>query len=137
MKAAFGVEAIGLSASRAARFRMLGMEREMYRMWRPWCALLLGVDEKFGYRREFLDPKVDYTHANSRGTRGVWFWFTLTSGQYYEARYPLNWRTRTHQFLTATTAGDVVDVDEDEIVAGWEEQEVRRRWASVDSELMF
>ncbi len=137
MKGVFCAEAIGLSASKQVTYRRLGLDRELYRHWRPWLAELIRPCPTFGYVREFVDAKVDYTRANSAGTRGVWFWWTLESGRFYETRYPVSWTRRAHRFLTVTSGGDVVDISEDEIRARWEEREVRRRWASVDSELMF
>lgn len=137
MKAAFGAEAIGLHPARRRMWARVGLDKEVYRKWRPWLAELLGPSPTHGYQRRFLHPKVDYTHANGPGTRGVWFWWTLESGCFYEARYPVTWDRQEHRFMTVNRDGDVVDISEEEIKARWEEEEVRARWANKGLESMF
>lgn len=117
MKAAFAAEAIGFRPQDERLFRRLGIYGEMYRKRRPWVARLTGVDERFGFTRTFLDPQVDYTVANGRGTRGVWFRWILRSGHHYETRYPAGWGRDavTHRFITVDDAGDVTDVSVEEV----------------------
>lgn len=82
---------------------------------RPWVARLAGLSDRYRYDREFVQAKADYREANSRGTRGVWFWWTLESGNVYETRYRTSWERWTHRFLTVTPEGDVVDLTEEEV----------------------
>ncbi|GAA0719559.1 hypothetical protein Drose_05870 [Dactylosporangium roseum] len=137
MKAAFAAEAIGLRPADDRLYRQLGIRGEMHRARRPWVARLEGLCPVYGYRREFLDPDIDYTDANGNGSRGVVFRWVLESGRFYETRYPVSWSRMGHRFLTATPEGDVVDVTEAQIRARWEEEEVRRRWANEASGLTF
>lgn len=118
MKAAFGAELIGLDTSTDITARMLGMNREFNRMNRPWVAELVALSERYGYARAFVRHKADYRQANSRGTRGIWFWWTLESGRVYEAKYRV---TRSggwvHRFVTVTDDGDIKDLTEEEVKA--------------------
>ncbi len=107
MKAAFGVEAIGLDPGQERDARRWRMQGDLAREMRPWCAELVGFDLRYGFRRRFLRPKIDYTAANSRGSRGVWFWWTLAEGRFYEAKYPVTWQRHRRLFLTATRDGDL------------------------------
>lgn len=134
MRAAFAAEAIKTAPVDEHRLRRLGIQREMRWLWRPWVARLDGPCPRYGYRRRFLRPYIDYTEANSAGTRGVIYRWILDAGQFYEARYPAALRRMEHRFVTVTAAGEVVDVDEIRIRAAWEEQETRQQWENVPSE---
>lgn len=49
---------------------------------RPWVARLHGLDDKFGFAREFITGMRDYSLANSIGSRGVFEYFALSDGLY-------------------------------------------------------
>lgn len=115
MKGVLGAEAIGLTPQEERTFQGFGLKDWANRRNRPWVAELLGFDLRYTYRREFVRPKIDYTHANSRGTRGVWFWWTLDSGRVYEARYRSTWTQWHHRWLTVTADGDLKDLTEEEV----------------------
>lgn len=40
-----------------------------------------------------LEYKIDYTHANSKASRGVYIWFVLESGKTYEVFQPRPYKT--------------------------------------------
>jgi hypothetical protein len=50
--------------------------------FRPWVACLRGLDEKYGFAREFIVGMRDYSQANSIGSRGVFEYFALGNGLY-------------------------------------------------------
>lgn len=82
---------------------------------RPWVARITGLSAEYEYHREFLRAKQDWTQANSSGSRGVVFVFTLTEGEYYQA-YRRTSRTEDERlFLTVTADGDVVEVEQEEV----------------------
>jgi hypothetical protein len=83
----------------------------------PWLAELAGRDPDFVYERRFVKPRRDYRNANSRGTRGVVFNWTLLPGRVYEALEPLSRRSTRRLFLRATAAGDVVEITREEAEA--------------------
>lgn len=117
MKAAFSAEAIGLTTSDEITAFVFAMTREFHQMNRPWVAEITGVSLKYRYARTFLRGKADYKGSNSKGTRGVWMWWTLESGHIYEAKYRTSWNRWEHRFLTVTDDGDIKDLTEEEV---WE-----------------
>jgi hypothetical protein len=54
--------------------------------WRPsyWVAEILGYDPTYTYKRRFIRGKKDYLRANSKGSRGVYVYYTLESGKLYQ-----------------------------------------------------
>lgn len=116
MKASFKAEAIGLNASQRKTARTFGIERDVRRQQRPWVAALTGLTPSGMFVRRHLRAKADFREANSAGTRGVWFHWTLDPGL-YEADYPVTWNRREHGFLRVDENGRVDDVTEQEVRA--------------------
>lgn len=112
MKASFRAEYIGFQPSEEARFRQIGALREMERRNRPWVAELTGLDELGQFQRRFVTAKRDFRTANSRGSRGVWCFWTLDAGGLYETRYRTSWNDWHHRFLAVNEHGEIVDVTE-------------------------
>ena len=84
---------------------------------RPWLAEIVGRHPDFGYERVFPPFRADYSRSNSRGTRGVWYHWTLTPGRVYEVDYPVTRHTGRREFLRATPDGDVVTITREEVEA--------------------
>lgn len=84
---------------------------------RPWLAEIVGRHPDFGYERVFPPFRADYSRSNSRGTRGVWYHWTLTPGRVYEVDYPVTRHTGRREFLRATPEGDVVTITREEVEA--------------------
>jgi len=84
---------------------------------RPWLAEITGRDPRMGFERDFMESDRDYSNANSRGTRGVTWAWTLGPNRVYEAFYPVS-RSRTRRvFLRTTPEGDVKEISEQEVEA--------------------
>ena len=47
-----------------------------------WVARIIGIDQRFGWKREFMKPMLDYSGANSRWTRGIIARYLLRPGIY-------------------------------------------------------
>lgn len=95
---------------RAERIDRGGSDRS-----RPWVARITGLSAEYEYHREFLRAKQDWTQANHSGSRGVFFVYTLTEGEFYQA-YRRTSRTREERlFLTVTADGEVVQVEQEEV----------------------
>lgn len=84
---------------------------------RPWCAQIIGSDLHYKFKRVFLKPKVDYTHSNSKGTRGIYYYFILESGEAYEVYDMVNWTKRDRYFCTVKENGDLIRLKEAEVAA--------------------
>jgi hypothetical protein len=81
----------------------------------PWLAEITGRDPDYGYARDFLRADRNYAHANSRGTRGVEYCWTLTVNRVYEACYHTSHRQSHRVFLRATPDGDVAEISRQEV----------------------
>ena len=92
------------------------VERIGYR--KPWLAEIQGRDADFDYVRDFLTADTDYTNANSRGTSGVTYSWTLAVNRIYQVSYhtgSIRSATEKRTFLRATADGDVVEIEADEV----------------------
>lgn len=115
MKQVFSAEAIGLTPEEERTWRRLDRLRAANRAARPWVAELTGVMLSGEFLRRRLKPKADYTHANSRGTRGVWFFWTLECGPVYQARYRTDFGDHWHErIMTVAPDGQILAVTEEE-----------------------
>jgi hypothetical protein len=117
VKAAFGAEAIGWQDADLATVLMRCMSSGYSDPDRPWLAEITGPSDRYRYARTFLQAKTDYKDANSKGTRGIWFWWTLETGRIYETRYRTSWSRWEHRFIAVTDDGDVTDLTEEEVRA--------------------
>jgi len=127
MKAALKIEAIGDNVDQE-----LKLYRDMTNFMMPglgdmtfgkskrnyWVAKITGYDSKYHYEREFLKGRKDYRKTNSKGSRGIYLWYTLESGYLYEVSSPSSWKRRERYFCIVTDKGEIKQVDE-EYVEQW------------------
>lgn len=93
-----------------------GSGRTMTPRKNPWCARLLGIDERWGFRREFINGVFDWTHANGkRGGRGVRLYFVLRPG-IYEFWYPVSWKHDSRDYLSVDIDGSVTKITKEEVI---------------------
>lgn len=69
-----------------------------YKSNRPWVARIIGRDARFGLAREFVEGQIDYSRANSKGSRGVYLYFPLKGG-IYEVKKHLTWKHDRRYFI--------------------------------------
>ena len=79
-----------------------------------WAAEITGPDEKYGRKREFLRPKLDYSRSNGKGSRGVFAEYILESGKIYEVLSRETWKRSRRYFCTVTLEGDISEISEEE-----------------------
>lgn len=115
MKQVFSAEAIGLTPGEERTQRRAGTLREANRATRPRVDELTGVMLSGAFLRRRLRPKADYKRANGKGTRGVWFLWTLECGPVYQARFRTSWTDWHERFLTVSPDGELRDVTEEEV----------------------
>jgi len=82
---------------------------------RYWVAEILGNHPLYKYNRKFISGKKDYTHANSKGSRGVFVWYILETGKIYEILKPISRRNSCRYFCKVTIDGDIVEIKEKEV----------------------
>jgi len=49
---------------------------------RPWVARIQGTDDRWDFKREFVQGPRDYTYADKLGERGIYEYFYLQPGLY-------------------------------------------------------
>lgn len=97
----------------AALWRMIGGQKRLVPC-RAWCAQITGTDPTYGLAREFLRPSVDYSKANSQGTRGVFRFYWLEDG-IYEVSSPASWRN-TERYFCRVENGQIVRISKAEVL---------------------
>lgn len=71
----------GMWSHVATASRILDGDRKSF--CKPWVAQITGFDFKFGFKREFIEPTIDWSNANPSCNRGVLMFWYLKNG-YYE-----------------------------------------------------
>lgn len=97
--------------------RLFGRDRS-----RPWVAKLISIDPEASFQREFMRAQIDYSRANSTGSRGVFLYYALPDG-IYEINERKTWKKVARYFIRVKDA-QIEEVAREEIV----------RWFSVQSE---
>jgi len=82
---------------------------------RYWCAEITGFDAVYKYSRFFLKGKFDYTHSNSKGSRGVYVFFLLNENKIYEVSEPKSWKNTDRYFCKINNCGDVIKLSKQEV----------------------
>lgn len=82
---------------------------------RRWVAEIDDFDEKFKYKRIFLQPKYNYSESNSTGSRGVFASYFPEYGKIYEVSAPVSWKATLRYFCEFDEDGEH-ELTEDEVV---------------------
>ena len=82
---------------------------------RAWVAKVRVLPS--GYvQREFLRPNaMDYTEANSVGSRGVYKCYWLQEQCYYEVSEPISWKN-TDRYFCEVINGEIVRMTKEEVL---------------------
>lgn len=80
-----------------------------------WVAEITGFDLKYKYARTFLKHKLDYSRANSKGSRGVYAEYILESEKIYEVKERTSWKKVYRYFCTVNQEGEIVILPESEV----------------------
>lgn len=79
-----------------------------------WVAEITGPDEKYGLKREFVRAKLDYSRSNSKGSRGIFAEYILSSGKVYEVNSRVTWgRAERYFCIVDEETGDIIQIDEE------------------------
>ena len=87
---------------------MMGRDRS-----RPWVARITGLDDKYGFAREFQRGQRDYGRANSIGSRGVYEYFALSDGLYEVHERP-TWK-RTRRYFVRVENAEITEISREEV----------------------
>lgn len=81
---------------------------------KPWIAKILGIDDKYKYKREFLKHQEDYSHAGREMTRDVYWYFHLQPDTIYEIFIHKNWQ-KDERYFAVVTNGKLIKIPEENI----------------------
>ncbi len=93
----------------------------------PWVAKITGLWPSGKFQREFLHGTNDYSEANSKGSRGVFVWYTLESGNYYDVYELISWKNDDRYLCKVDGEGNIIIVDEREIQVYFE-RKIMKDW---------
>jgi len=83
---------------------------------RQWVAEITGLSatSKDKFNKHYLRGKIDYSKANSKGTRGVYAYYILEEGRLYEVNSPVAWKRDDHYYCTVKD-GQIIRLTEREV----------------------
>ncbi len=81
---------------------------------RPWCARITGPHETYGLAREFVKGQIDYSKANSVGSRGVFIYYALKDGL-YEVNERTTWSKVRRYFIHVEDA-TITEIAREEVM---------------------
>lgn len=81
----------------------------------PWVARLVGLDDTYGFKREFIRGVIDRTYARDKVGRGTRYYFAVPPGLYdvYESISRSKCR---RYFVQVDDMGDVTEIEREEVV---------------------
>lgn len=86
------------------------------RMRMPWVAEITGRDEKYGFKRIFLEAKWLRRDANGAQSRGVMLEYRLEPGKLYQVHSFVSWR-KTDRYFCVVDGDAITRLDENEAMA--------------------
>lgn len=79
-----------------------------------WVARIYGLDDKWGFKRKFVKAQVDFSEANSQGSRGIFAYYALESG-IYEVNDRYRWR-KVRRYFCKVIGKDIIEISKDEVL---------------------
>jgi len=79
-----------------------------------WVAEIAGKSDRYGYERQFLKCKKDYSKSNSTGTRGVYVFYILQSGHCYEVKCRISWK-RGDRYFCRIEGTELIRMSKEEV----------------------
>ena len=79
-----------------------------------WIAKLKGLDEKWGFAREFVRGQADWSCAKMTGSRGIFVYYALADG-IYEVNERTSWKHVKRYFIYVQNA-EITEVSREEVL---------------------
>lgn len=80
-----------------------------------WVAELLDFDDKYLFKRKFLNGNKDYTTSNGTGNRGIFLYFILQEGKIYEILEPISWK-KDRRYFAKIENDRLVELSREEVI---------------------
>lgn len=85
-----------------------------YNKSNSWVARITGLDNRFGFKREFLQPVKDWAGANSTGSRGIIAYWALPPGL-YEINQRLSWK-QVRRYFARVVDAEIQEISREELI---------------------
>lgn len=79
-----------------------------------WVARLLGIDEKWGFAREFVRGQADWSCAKMTGSRGIFVYYALTDG-IYEVNKRVSWK-HVRRYFICVEGAEITEISREEVL---------------------
>jgi len=79
----------------------------------PWVAKLVGFSDQYGYEREFMRFRRDFSAASSTGNRGIWRYYALEPGV-YQVNERTSWKHVRRYFILVREDGTYQEINQSE-----------------------
>lgn len=79
-----------------------------------WVARLLGLSDKWGFKREFINGPTDWRAAKTTGSRGAYRYYALADGL-YEVNERKSWKHVRRYFIRVQDE-TITEIDREEIL---------------------
>jgi hypothetical protein len=90
-------------------------DNDIFRKNRTYVALITGLDDRYGFKRAFIEPKKDYSKANSIGSRGVLYNYFLEHDKLYEVQHYHSW-SRSERYYCVVNNDQELKLNKDEAI---------------------
>jgi len=81
-----------------------------------WIAQLTGLDDRYGFAREFVRGQRDWSQAKMTGSRGIYVYYPLDPG-IYEVNERESWKHVRRFFIRVSEDGGVSEIDRSEVIS--------------------
>lgn len=110
MRAVLKLEQIGMDCGERYQ-SYLGRNKS-----KPWVARLTGLDEQYGFSRQFMHAPCDYSRASGTGARGVYKYYALEPG-IYEVNERTSWKSVRRYFIRVSDNATYTEIGHEEVIA--------------------
>ena len=82
----------------------------------PWVAKITGLDNRYGFVRDFVKGQKDYSQANSTGSRGIFLHYFLEPGGIYEINERKTWKRAKRYFAKIVDHHTLIEISPEEVI---------------------
>jgi hypothetical protein len=81
---------------------------------KPWLAEITGLDDKYKFKRTFLNGSIDFSESNKSGNAGVKLYFIIEDDKIYQLREKSG--KKEFKYFFKMVNGEEVKLQEEEVI---------------------
>ena len=82
---------------------------------RSWVARITGLNNQYGFERDFIKGQKDYSTANGTGSRGIYLYYFLEPG-FYEISDRRSWSNTKRYFARVVNETTIIELSREEVI---------------------